>query len=202
MIRTQWKGLAYGIVIGIAGNWVFLWQTNHLDNAAYKAEAFKELTQRLISTHQATVMISTISPTQAFQGIREMYEDTKSETGNPKFEGKRLENIIFDLQRLSGDETMNKLLDRVKYLRSDIPFSLKDENLDAYHDDARQITFKLQDYYCCLSLASGQADAIMCSPPDRYFTSSHHCIYDNELFVPPERMTIQRGYPIDPRLLK
>lgn len=182
-LQNQWKGVLYGLALGVAGNWVFSQISTTLSDRAYQKEAYAELLERLHGGQQAILYISPLDPEAVFQRVRSMYQDTQSRTGNPKFEGKRIENLLYDLRALTGDEATRALLDHVKYIENDIPFWVAREGDEGVKKSIRKINDKLTDYTCCMSFVSGH-DMIGCRV-EEFHDGPKYCLYMNKLIIAP-----------------
>ena len=193
-VSRQWRGFASGVVVGLTANWIFLVATSHVDNKRLQQDTLRELSSRLIATHQ-TMTHSLLRPTAALAELENMYSNTRSSTGDSRFEGRRLENLIYDLER-NSDGALKEMLNRIRYLRNYAPLFFQEADEQTNNKSARELVSELGDYYCCLSAEIG-AEALMCKPYERYFTGSHYCIHtDGQLAVAPWRTRIQRVYPV------
>ncbi|MGK9235757.1 hypothetical protein KXS07_28850 [Inquilinus limosus] len=125
IIKDEWKGVASGLLLGICGNYAYQHMQSYFDGKEYREAALRELSARIHMAHQGMVFTSTLSPKLAYQNLQKLYNDTKDETGDSKFNGKRFENILFDLKKIGVDSTTLELIDRIRHLRGDIPLFIE-----------------------------------------------------------------------------
>ena len=187
----QWKGFFFGVISSLVASHLYTAETSYTESMTYRRSALHELTTRLELADQSILMTKPLpgSAINALKIIEKLYNDTKSQTGNPRFEGQRLENIIFNLQQ-NSDKPTSDLLDRIKYANSDVFFVDKDTKKSVNNEPGVAKLFqKISDYRCCLPSKENE-DKLGCSA--EYFTGPHYCIFiNNKLYMPPERALIK-----------
>ncbi|MFE0757016.1 hypothetical protein ACFW16_23865 [Inquilinus sp. NPDC058860] len=195
IIKNEWKGVASGLLLGIGGNYVYQHMQSYFDGREYRDAALRELSARIHMTHQGMVFTSTLSPKLAYQNLQKLYDDTKDETGDSRFSGKRFENIVFDLRRVGIDATTSDLIDRIKHLRGDIPHLLDEWEDDKDDPKIRTVVQELQDYYYCFCREFSEGIGGECNPPMNYYSGLHYCIrFGDVVSLPPEGFKAIRTY--------
>lgn len=187
LIQDQLRGLIIGGILGgIISNLIVIWTTSYYEKLNYRREAFLELSERMQESNQA--ILYSFDSDSGFSSLKEMYEKTQSATDNSKFEGRRIDNIIYDLVSSESDETMKNLLMKIKFIRNDVPigFVIGQKSEEKDRESLSKISRKISDYRCCVIIETGIESNPACELNMKQYGKLLYCLHDgSKLIVPP-----------------
>ncbi len=179
-------GFLLGVFASLAASYIYAAQTSHNENKEYRQSEVKELISRITRAEQSMVMSFPGNGSAAtyLKIIDMLYKSTESQTGDLRFEGKRVDNITYDLEQRINGSAMYDLLEDIRYTWLDVAFADRGTKKDIYKEPTiKEVHEKLLDYRCCLSTSTGQED-IGCL--GEYLLGKHYCLYiDNKIYLAP-----------------
>lgn len=178
VISNPWVNLVLGAVLGIIASEVVSSIKNGFAQTDYGSRINAELSARMLYTHQKMTMGLHFIETDIFPELDEFYANTKSLTGDPLFEGKRIDNIVFEIEKNLVRPSHKSLLEKIRYLSSDKPLGLVDD-LESRQKAAYRVVEKLRQYRCCLMEISGQSKDLVCQSMQWRPDPVRHCDYRN-----------------------
>lgn len=200
-----------GIALGISGNFAYDTINDYFASAELRQAAGVELFSRINNAHIAASI--SFDPRDALGVFSNVYKNTKSETDDERFEGRRIDNIIHTIYKRTSNENLQLLLEKIKYSENDTALiftnregEISEFEIDQYEKARRSHGKKMADYACCLANEFNIDDA-MCRPPENYFKGSHYCLYiEGNLIVAPGRSQLMQVFPFkmneQPRLYR
>jgi len=183
-------GIAAQSSLDIAGNIATIYGNNIWNEETYKEQGLQELYQRLNSYHQG----HTLSPNSCsiMNSLDQLYESKESETGKPKFEGMRIENIITKIKEIGVADDTEKILNIISDLRSRpyvifAPLKSSENNAITCKGEDREradhLASTINDSACCIAAISEKVDSPIennCKLGKYPTPRRQYCIYNPE----------------------